>query len=180
MAVSSGVMVAPFCRKGFRVIDGEALGQRNSILGCVAALLDVQSLGPPACPCQAPFEVRGTATDQEESPLQEECFLGLSPLGLCCSPKKVKGGRSPNVLQCDPLRRLEIGAQHTIKYLETHPSAWMWWVGLRQCRKAGLGEIGFRWLPVWPHFGLVFGARRSCSSAAWRSPSSRQNFEAVL
>ncbi len=34
-----------------------------------------------------------------------------------------------------PLRRLIIGAQHTIKYLETHPTAWLWWADLRprQC-----------------------------------------------
>jgi hypothetical protein len=47
-----------------------------------------------------------------------------------------------------PLHRLVIGAQHTLKYLETHSSAWLWWAGRRQGRKAGLEETGFRWLPL--------------------------------
>ena len=47
-----------------------------------------------------------------------------------------------------PLHRLIIGAQHTIKYLETHPTAWLWWAGRRQGRKAELEETSFRWLPL--------------------------------
>ena len=53
-----------------------------------------------------------------------------------------------------PLRRLEISAQHTVKYLETHPTAWLWRAGRRQGRKAELEETGFRCLPLqggwWP------------------------------
>jgi hypothetical protein len=47
-----------------------------------------------------------------------------------------------------PLHRLIIGAQHTIKYLETHPTAWLWWAGRSQGRKTELEETGFRRLPL--------------------------------
>jgi hypothetical protein len=43
-----------------------------------------------------------------------------------------------------PLHRLAIGAQHTVKYWETHPTAWLWWPGRRQDRACGKAEIGFR------------------------------------
>jgi hypothetical protein len=59
-----------------------------------------------------------------------------------------KGDRRTKPLRppVQPLRRLIIGAQHTIKYLETHPTAWLWWAGRRQGRKAELEETGFRCL----------------------------------
>ena len=31
-----------------------------------------------------------------------------------------------------PLHRLVISAQHTVNYLETHPTAWLWWAGGRR------------------------------------------------
>jgi hypothetical protein len=45
-----------------------------------------------------------------------------------------------------PLHRLAIGAQHTLKYWETHPTAWLWWAGRRQDSACGKAEIGFKWI----------------------------------
>jgi hypothetical protein len=42
----------------------------------------------------------------------------------------IPGGTKPLKPPVRPLSRLEIGTQHTIKYLETHSTTWLSWVGL--------------------------------------------------